>query len=37
VVNPELAFKDQNWPPQIPKGVPLAFFVELHEIEASSK
>lgn len=31
---PKLAYTEETWPPQIPKGVPLAFFVELHEIEA---
>jgi FKBP-type peptidyl-prolyl cis-trans isomerase FkpA len=29
---PKLAYSDENWPPQIPRGMPLAFFVELHEI-----
>lgn len=34
---PALAFSEDSWPPQIPHGVPLAFFVELHEIEPPSK
>ncbi len=29
---PALAFTDANWPPQLPKGTPILFFVELHEI-----
>lgn len=29
---PELAFTEANWPPQLPKGTPLLFFLELHEI-----
>jgi len=29
---PDLAFTEQNWPPQLPKGTPLLFFLELHEI-----
>ena len=31
-VPPALAFSDADWPAGIPKGVPLAFFVELHDI-----
>lgn len=27
-----LAFSEANWPADIPKGIPLAFFVELHEV-----
>jgi FKBP-type peptidyl-prolyl cis-trans isomerase len=27
-----LSFGEQDWPADIPKGVPLAFFVELHEV-----
>jgi len=34
---PALAFTEDSWPPQVPHGAPLAFFVELHEIEASAK
>jgi FKBP-type peptidyl-prolyl cis-trans isomerase FkpA len=34
---PQLAFSEETWPPQIPRGTPLAFFVELHEIESSAK
>jgi FKBP-type peptidyl-prolyl cis-trans isomerase len=29
---PTLAFSEKDWPPQLPKGTPLVFFVELHEI-----
>ena len=29
---PELAFTEKDWPPQLIKGTPLVFFVELHEI-----
>lgn len=29
---PDLAFKPESWPADIPQGLPLAFFVELHEI-----
>jgi FKBP-type peptidyl-prolyl cis-trans isomerase len=29
---PALAFREADWPAAIPKGVPLAFFVELHDI-----
>jgi hypothetical protein len=29
-----LSFSEADWPPQVPKGMPLAFFVELHEIVA---
>lgn len=29
---PALAFTPENWPAEIPQGVPLAFFVELHEV-----
>ncbi len=31
-VPPALAFREADWPAAIPKGVPLAFFVELHDI-----
>jgi FKBP-type peptidyl-prolyl cis-trans isomerase FkpA len=27
-----LSFSEADWPQQVPKGMPLAFFVELHEI-----
>ena len=30
-----LSFSAANWPAQVPEGMPLAFFVELHEIEPS--
>ena len=30
---PKLAFSEDTWPPQIPRGVPIGFFVELHSIE----
>lgn len=29
---PKLAYSDEAWPPQIPRGMPLAFFIELHDI-----
>jgi len=29
---PALAFNERDWPPDLPKNVPLAFFLELHEI-----
>jgi FKBP-type peptidyl-prolyl cis-trans isomerase len=29
---PALAFSERDWPPDLPKNVPLAFFLELHEI-----
>ena len=32
-----LAFSDEAWPAEIPRGTPLAFFVELHEIEPAHK
>jgi FKBP-type peptidyl-prolyl cis-trans isomerase len=31
-VPPALAFREADWPAAIPVGVPLAFFVELHDI-----
>ena len=34
---PQLAFSEGNWPPQIPRGTPLAFFVELHEIVGAAR
>jgi len=33
---PTLSFSDENWPAQVPKGMPIVFFVELHEIAAPS-
>ncbi len=27
-----LSFKEANWPPQLPPGVPLVIFVEMHDI-----
>lgn len=27
-----LSFKEADWPPQLPPGVPLVFFVEMHDI-----
>jgi FKBP-type peptidyl-prolyl cis-trans isomerase FkpA len=27
-----LSFAEADWPEQVPKGMPLAFFIELHEI-----
>lgn len=29
---PALSFADGRWPADVPKGVPIAFFVELHEV-----
>lgn len=34
---PELAFSEQNWPAQLPKGTPLVFFLELHEINPATQ
>lgn len=31
-VPPSLAFSERDWPPNLPRNVPLAFFLELHEI-----
>ncbi len=31
-VPPSLSFKPADWPPQLPREVPLVFFVELHDI-----
>jgi len=31
-VPPALAFKEADWPPQLPREAPLVFFVELHDI-----
>lgn len=31
-VPPALAFKEVDWPPQLPPDAPLVFFVELHDI-----
>src|SRR6478736_425340 len=31
-VPPALAFREADWPAAVPAGVPLAFFVELHDI-----
>lgn len=31
-VPPALAFKEAEWPPQLPREAPLVFFVELHDI-----
>ena len=31
-VPPALAFKESDWPPQLPREAPLVFFVELHDI-----
>lgn len=30
---PALAFSDANRPPEVPPGVPVAFFIELHDIQ----
>lgn len=32
---PALSFTEENWPAQVPPGMPIVFFVELHEIEAA--
>lgn len=29
---PALSFREADWPPQLPKGIPLCFFVELHDV-----
>ena len=29
---PELSFTAKNWPPQLPKGAPIVFFLELHDV-----
>lgn len=29
---PGLSFSEKNWPSQLPKGMPIAFFVELHDV-----
>lgn len=29
---PELSFTEKSWPPQLPKGAPLVFFLELHDV-----
>ena len=34
---PSLAFSEKDWPAEIPRGMPIAFFVELHEIVAAGK
>lgn len=31
-----LSFSAANWPKEVPPGMPLAFFVELHEIERAA-
>lgn len=36
-LSPSLAFTEQNWPADVPRGTPLAFFVELHEIVGAPK
>ena len=33
---PPLAFTEENWPPQVPRGMPIGFFIELHGIELPS-
>jgi FKBP-type peptidyl-prolyl cis-trans isomerase FkpA len=33
-VPPALSFKESDWPSQLPRDVPLVFFVELHDIQA---
>ena len=29
---PDLSFTEKNWPPQLPKGAPIVFFLELHDV-----
>lgn len=29
---PELSFTAKSWPPQLPKGAPIVFFLELHDV-----
>lgn len=29
---PSLAFRDADWPRELPRGIPLGFYVELHDI-----
>lgn len=29
---PALAFRDTDWPREVPRGIPLGFYVELHDI-----
>ena len=29
---PALAFRDADWPRELPRGIPLGFYVELHDI-----
>ena len=29
---PELSFTEKSWPPQLPKGAPIVFFLELHDV-----
>lgn len=31
---PALSFRESEWPPQLPAGTPLVFFVEMHDIVA---
>lgn len=31
-LSPELSFTEKNWPPQLPKGAPIVFFLELHDV-----
>jgi FKBP-type peptidyl-prolyl cis-trans isomerase FkpA len=31
-VPPALAFPPQDWPASIPRGAPIVFFVELHDV-----
>lgn len=35
-VPPILAFSEANWPPQLAKGTPLVFFLELHDINPAA-
>ena len=29
---PALAFRERDWPAEVPRGIPLGFYVELHDI-----
>lgn len=29
---PQLSFGTGDWPDKVPRGMPLAFFLELHEV-----
>jgi len=29
---PTLSFTEKNWPAELPKGAPVVFFLELHDV-----